>query len=124
MTSDDATTSAARTRIPGALVRTHLANERTFLAWVRTGLAAIALGVGAAQLLDHTVIAGIAVEAILSVSLVGFGLLLVLVGRYRYRQAAIGIRDGAFRVHRRGLDVVVIGSIVVAVIAVVFIARA
>lgn len=107
--------------IPRALIRTHLANERTFLAWSRTGLTAIALGLGAAQLLDRHVVAGVALDKLLAASLVMLGAVLVVAGRYRYRQTAIGIRDGTYRTHRRGLEVVLVGTFVVTLISIVFI---
>lgn len=106
-----------------ALIRTHLANERTFLAWLRSGLAAMALGVAAAQLLDDHTWNGISLSRMLSVVLAVFGGLLVLIGRWRYRQTAGGIRTGEYRPHRRVLEVAVIGSIVVMAIALVIIMR-
>lgn len=102
-------------------IRTHLANERTFLAWSRTGLTAMALGLGASQLLDRHEIWGVAFDKLLALSLLIFGLILVIVGRIRYRSTAIGIRDEEYRTHRRGLEVVWIGTIIVTAIGVVFI---
>lgn len=107
--------------IPRALIRTHLANERTFLAWSRTGLTAIALGLGAAQLLDRHEFAGLPLDKLLAASLVVLGAVLVVTGRYRYRQTAIGIRDSTYRTHRRGLEVVLVGTFVVTVISIAFI---
>ncbi len=106
---------------PRGKIRTHLANERTFLAWSRTGFTAIALGLAAAQLLDRHVVYGVALDKLLAASLVIFGLTLVLVGRWRYRSTAIGIRDDEFRTHRRGLEVVWIGTILVTAISIVFV---
>lgn len=106
---------------PRALIRTHLANERTFLAWSRTGLTAIALGLGAAQLLDRHVVAGVALDKLLAGSLVVLGAVLVVTGRFRYRQTAIGIRDGTYRTHRRGLEVVLVGTAIVTLISLAFI---
>lgn len=106
---------------PPAHIRTHLANERTFLAWSRTGFTAIALGLAAAQLLDRHVVAGVAIDKLLAGCLVTFGMVLVLAGRFRYRQSAIGIRDNTWRAHRRGLEVVVIGTVVVTAISILFI---
>jgi putative membrane protein len=106
-----------------AQVRTHLANERTFLAWVRTGFTVVALGIAAAQLLDTVTVAGVELRRILALVLVAFGSLLVLVGRIRYRQTAIGIRDDTYRTHRRGLEVVLVGTAVVALIAIAFVLR-
>lgn len=102
-------------------MRTHLANERTFLAWSRTGLTAIALGLGAAQLLDRHIVAGVALDKLLAASLVVFGFVLIVAGRFRYRQTAIGIRDNSYRTHRRGLEVVLVGTFVVTAISIVFI---
>lgn len=106
-----------------ALIRTHLANERTFLAWLRSGLAAMALGVAAAQLLEAHTWHGVSLTRLLSVVLTVFGGMLVLVGRWRYRQTAGGILDGAYRPHRRVLEIAVVGSIVVMAGALVIIAR-
>jgi putative membrane protein len=106
---------------PSGKIRTHLANERTFLAWSRTGFTAIALGLAAAQLLDRHVIYGVALDKLLAVSLVLYGMTLVLVGRWRYRSTAIGIREDEYRTHRRGLEVVWIGNIFVTAVAIVFI---
>jgi putative membrane protein len=106
-----------------AQVRTHLANERTFLAWVRTGFAVIALGLGAAQLLDRHRVRGIELSQLLATVLVLFGFVLVLIGRIRYRQTAIGIRDNTYRQHRRGLEVALVGTAVVTLLALAFILR-
>ena len=108
---------------PRALIRTHLANERTFLAWARTGFTAIALGLGAAQLLDSREIAGVDLDQLLAASLIVFGFLVVVTGRYRYRQTAIGIRDGTYRTHRRGLEVVLLGTFVVTLVAIAFVLK-
>jgi uncharacterized membrane protein YidH (DUF202 family) len=99
---------------PKGKIRTHLANERTYLAWGRTGLTMIALGLGAAQLLDAHVLLGVELDKLLAGVLVVFGLALVL----------IGIRDDEYRTHRRGLEVVWIGSLVVAAISIAFISQA
>lgn len=107
--------------MPRALVRTHLANERTFLAWSRTGLTAIALGLGAAQLLEERRVAGVATNQAIAVLLVLFGVVLVVVGRWRYRQTAIGLRDGNYQTHRRMLEVVLVGTFAVAAGAIAFI---
>jgi putative membrane protein len=106
-----------------AQVRTHLANERTFLAWARTGFTVIALGLGAAQLLDQHRVGGIELSRLLGVVLVVFGFVLVVVGRVRYRQTAIGIRDNTYRTHRRGLEVALVGTAVVTIVALAFILR-
>ncbi len=106
---------------PKGKIRTHLANERTFLAWARTGFTTIALGLGAAQLLDTRHAFGIPLDKLLAASLIVFGLLVVLMGRWRYRLTAIGIRDDEYRTHRRGLEVVWVGTLVVAMIAIVFV---
>jgi len=108
---------------PKGKVRTHLANERTFLAWSRTGFTAIALGLAAAQLLDAHLVLGVALDKLLAASLVVFGATIVLVGRWRYRLTAIGIRDGVYRTHRRGLEVVWIGTLLVAVISIAFVLK-
>lgn len=108
---------------PREKVRTHLANERTFLAWSRTGLTTIALGLGAAQLLEKRHVGDVALNQLLAATLVLFGLVLVLVGRWRYRQTALGIRDDDWRPHRRMLEVVLLGTLLVAGVSIIFILR-
>lgn len=108
----------------GGKIRTHLANERTFLAWSRTGLTAIALGLGAAQLLDRRHLGSVALDQLLAASLVVFGVLLVFVGRWRYRQTAVGIRDDNWRPHRHWLEIVLAGTLVIGSISIAFILRA
>lgn len=110
--------------MPRALVRTHLANERTFLAWSRTGFTTIALGLGAAQLLEERRVAGLAINQAIAVTLVLFGLVLVGLGRWRYRQTAIGLRDGNYRTHRRMLEVVLVGTLIVTFASIAFIVGA
>lgn len=106
-----------------ATVRTHLANERTFLAWLRTGITFVALGLAAGQVLDPQSIAGVELRALLASGLMFLGALLVVIGRYRYRQTAIGLAAGEFRPHRRGLDVVVLLMLAFVVLATVFVWR-
>jgi len=108
---------------PTGKIRTHLANERTFLAWSRTGFTAIALGLAAAQLLDSHELYGFALDKVLAVSLVLFGMVIVLVGRWRYRLTAIGIRDGEYRTHRRGLEIVWVGTVLVTFVAMAFVLK-
>ncbi len=108
---------------PKGKIRTHLANERTFLAWARTGFTAIALGLGAAQLLDSHTLIGVELDKALGAVLILFGSVIVLVGRWRYRMTAIGIRDDEYRTHRRGLEVVWLGMIVVTAISIAFVLK-
>ena len=108
---------------PKGKIRTHLANERTYLAWARTGFTAIALGLGAAQLLDSHVLLGVELDKALATCLILFGSIIVLVGRWRYRMTAIGIRDDEYRTHRRGLEVVWLGMIVVTGISIAFVLK-
>lgn len=108
---------------PKGKIRTHLANERTFLAWSRTGFTAIALGLAAAQLLDSHTVIGVQLDKALAAILVVFGAIIVLVGRWRYRLTAIGIRDEEYRTHRRGLEVVWIGTLLVTGISIAFVLK-
>lgn len=119
---DDPDTDEQLVPISGK-IRTHLANERTFLAWSRTGFTAIALGLGAEQLLDPRTVAGIELKGWLAASLIIFGFVLVVLGRLRYRQTAIGIRDNRYQTHRRGLEVIVIGAFIVSLISIAFVLR-
>lgn len=107
-----------------ALIRTHLANERTFLAWLRSGLTSVALGVAAAQLLDPFELGGVELNKVLAVLLVAFGGLLVAIGRWRYRQTAIAIREGNYLTHRRVLEVVVVSVLVISLCALLVIVQA
>lgn len=108
---------------PKGKIRTHLANERTFLAWSRTGFTAIALGLAAAQLLDSHVLLGVQLDKALAAIFVVFGAMIVLVGRWRYRMTAIGIRDDEYRTHRRGLEILWVGTLLVTAISIAFIAK-
>lgn len=121
-----AAAAAAATNQPlagPARVRTHLANERTFLAWMRTGLTCIALGLAAAQLLDEQRVLGVPLTKVLSGSLVVLGVWLVVLGRWRFRQAAIGILNDTFRIRRRGFESVVVGAVLIGALALLVIAR-
>lgn len=101
--------------------RAHLANERTFLSWFRTGLTCMALGIASAQLLERDKVANVPLSTLVAVILTLLGLLLIVLGRMRYRTVAIGINEGTFHAHRRGLDIAVIGAFIIAVLALVFI---
>jgi len=70
-----------------ALERTRLANERTFLAYVRTSLSLIA---GAAVLFQFFS----ATQSYLAVAwvLAVLGVLVLLVGVYRFRTVSVGLR--------------------------------
>lgn len=102
-----------------ARVRTQLANERTFLAWLRSGLTAIALGVAAGQLLGDDLFLGMQVKDVLAVLLTVLGGLLILIGRWRYRETARDIAAGRITHGHRWLDVATAASLVVAVAAAV-----
>lgn len=104
-------------------IRTHLSNERTFIAWVQLGLTSIALGLGAAQLLSSDELWGIHLNKLLSAGFVALGLAIVLVGRVRYRQTAIGIEKQSYRPHRRGLDLVLAFIFCLGVVAMLFALR-
>ena len=108
---------------PNAKNRTHLANERTFLAWLRTGLTCMALGMAALQVLDEHEIGGIPLTRVIAALLVALGIWLVVLGRWRFRQAAIGIRDDTFTTRRRGFEVVVLAMTIVGLIALLIVAR-
>ena len=128
-TKDDAPASAPvqRTSLAEerrrARVRTHLANERTFLAWTRTGLTLIALGLGAAQVLDQHDAAGVSLVRVLAALLVALGGGLTVLGRWRFRSAAIAIEHGNYRTHRRVLDVVVVGVLAICAVALLLVWR-
>jgi putative membrane protein len=82
---------------PDSRARTHLANERTFLAWLRTGLSLVALGLGAAQFLDHDLVPGIPVTTLFAVFLVVSGVVLTVVGGIHYAHGRDEIDAGVFR---------------------------
>ena len=87
-------------------VRFLLANERTLLAWLRTGLGVQAGGLAVLQFgtnLDRRAALGLAVLAL--------GLVCVVAGWWRHRQADRAIRTG--RLPARGVvpDLVVLGTV-------------
>lgn len=98
-------------------VRTQLSNERTFLAWLRTGLTSIALGLASAQLLDDHRLVGISFTRLLATLFVLLGIGLVVLGRWRFRSAAIGIAEGRFTTRRREFELVVGAAVVIGVVA-------
>lgn len=109
---------------PQVKVRTHLANERTFLAWLRTGMTSVALGLAAAQLLaDAPGAFGLPMNRLVAAGFVLLGASLVLIGRFRYRQAAIGLLEANYRPHRHGLDVATGFVIIIALGSLAFVAR-
>ncbi|MPZ24343.1 MAG: DUF202 domain-containing protein [Dehalococcoidia bacterium] len=82
--------------IDDAMIRTHLANERTFLAWLRTAIVLIGAGVAAAALTE--------VEGSDRLFAIVLGTLSVLVGcglvafaYIDYRETLVGIERGTFR---------------------------
>jgi len=95
--------------------RDHLANERTFLAWVRTGIATIifgfAIGRFSIALREFLKLQGYAsktsgVTAWLGmISIVG-GVLLILAGLSRYRQARVQIDSDTFEPAGFVIDIV------------------
>ncbi len=80
---------------PDSRARTHLANERTFLAWLRTGLSLVALGLGAAQFLDHDLLPGVPLTGVFAVFLVGSGMVLTVLGGVHFTHARNQIDEGA-----------------------------
>jgi putative membrane protein len=117
MSSDDDAALPEGERRSQPKVRTHLSNERTFLAWLRTGLTSIALGLASAQVLDDRVFFGVSLTRTLAALLVGLGIGLVVLGRWRFRAAAIGIINGSFSPRRREFDAVVLTTIIIGVVA-------
>ncbi|MCB0880000.1 MAG: hypothetical protein KDC46_13600, partial [Thermoleophilia bacterium] len=63
------------------------------------------------------------IVAFVGAVLILFGSVIVLVGRWRYRMTAIGIRDDEYRTHRRGLEVVWVGMIIVTAISIAFVLK-
>ncbi|MEX2238021.1 MAG: DUF202 domain-containing protein [Dehalococcoidia bacterium] len=87
--------SAAQEQAKDALIRTHLANERTFLAWLRTAVVIIGAGMAAAVLTEtegdeRTVALAIAVLSVIA------GGLMVAFGYLNYRHALGGITRGTY----------------------------
>lgn len=89
--------------------REHQANERTFLAWLRTSISLIGFGFAIArfgiflQQLDAA--EGIADSSvfgsrIIGISLVGFGVLSIMLAAWRYNQAFIQIEYGRYKPNR------------------------
>lgn len=89
--------------------REHQANERTFLAWLRTAVALIALGLATARfsLFLREIESAIAQEfpleepnfnsQTLGLSLVIFGLIVILLAAWRYQQVFWQIEKGKYK---------------------------
>jgi putative membrane protein len=79
-----------------ALIRTHLANERTFLAWLRTAIVLIGAGVAAAALTDtegfeRAVAVGLGTASVVA------GFILVAFAYISYKGTVEGIAAGSYR---------------------------
>jgi len=92
--------------------REHQANERTFLAWLRTSIALVGFGFAIARfsLFLHQFEASIAPKEAtakpffpsenLGVSLVIFGIVVIVLAAWRYNQVFWQIERGNYRPHR------------------------
>jgi putative membrane protein len=79
-----------------ALIRTHLANERTFLAWLRSAVVLIGAGLAATAIAgDHPEIRGLAI-LLGSAAALG-GSLMVAWALAEYRRNIVGINRREFR---------------------------
>jgi len=96
--------------------RDHLANERTFLAWVRTGIATIIFGFAIGRfsialrefmrLSGHEASISTGVSAWFGVISIVGGVLLILAGLSRYREARIQIDTDTFEPAGFVIDIV------------------
>lgn len=102
-----------------ALIRTHLANERTFLAWLRTAIVLIAAGVAAAALTDTDGFER-AVAVAMGTASVLAGCLMVGFAYLEYRETIAQITTGSYRPANRLPVVATLLTAVVGVVALVF----
>ena len=96
--------------------RDHLANERTFLAWVRTGIATIIFGFAIGRFSialrefmrfsGHEASVSTGVSAWFGVISIVGGVLLILAGLSRYRQARVQIDTDTFEPAGFVIDIV------------------
>ncbi|MEJ7749137.1 MAG: DUF202 domain-containing protein [Candidatus Limnocylindrales bacterium] len=105
---------------PDSRARTHLANERTFLAWFRTGLTLMALGLAASQLLNQDVAGGTAMVRAMSVAVIAAGVLMVIVGQYRYGHGRAQIDATDFRPAKTSIVIAAIAAVIVGLLAILF----
>jgi putative membrane protein len=103
-----------------ALIREHLANERTFLAWVRTGMAVVifgfAIGRFAIAIREFTRAAGCpergaGLSVWFGVFSIGTGIALVFAGFNRYRRNRVQLEAGTFKPAGYIIDLVTIITI-------------
>jgi len=92
--------------------REHQANERTFLAWLRTSIALIGFGLAIARFslflrqLETSIAPKEAAAKLffrpenLGVSLVVFGIVVIILAAWRYNQVFWQIERGTYRPHR------------------------
>jgi putative membrane protein len=106
---------------PDSRARTHLANERTFLAWFRTAIALIALGIAADQFLTRDLVPGVPLVRALATLLVASGILLVVIGAWRYATGRDRIDASDFRPARMSILVTTAAAVLTGVIAIAFV---
>lgn len=101
--------------------RTHLANERTFLAWFRTGWTMVALGLAAAQFLAPDPTLGVPLVPALATLLALAGMLIAVVGTYRYAASRTRIDLAAFRPANRSVGLATAAALLLGGLAVIVI---
>jgi inner membrane protein YidH len=113
--------TAESPKAPEETIRLHQANERTMLAWIRTGIALMAFGFAIARfglfLRQIASMSRLSVHpeqglgsAWIGAALVGFGMLVNLLGTLRYAQIRRAIERGALGAPGDTI-VIVIGAI-------------
>ncbi|KZT09005.1 uncharacterized protein LAESUDRAFT_723311 [Laetiporus sulphureus 93-53] len=115
-----------RVQNKGSTARDHLANERTYLAWTRTSLGLIALGIGVERFERlradmQTQLAPVSPEAQtaqeqlvkhgrqLAGTLVGTGVLTMVMGTWRYYMTLHDLQHGMFRPNVQAVALVALG---------------
>lgn len=106
-----------------AMLRTHLANERTYLAWWRSGLTSLAVSAGVGRVLPTVAEQTRWPYAILGSGFALLGIAFLLYGLHRQRQVNAALARGQYVVPHGGtLMVLTIFGVVLSVVLLVLVA--